>query len=112
MHIFFLSSRYDQIILTAIVSKENDDYCLRTGPVPFVRGAICVLNEIGRTSAEDQGFLLDVMEEGEFTISKYRINSMITSPTVIVASANPTSSTHCDTDDKIDLIKFRLSRQY
>ena len=45
--------------LTAIVSKENDeDYCLRTGPIPLARGAICVLNEIGRTTPEDQGFLV------------------------------------------------------
>jgi len=88
--------------LTAIVSKEDEDYCLRTGPVPLARGAICVLNEIGRTTAEDQGFLLDVMEEGEFTINKYGINSKIKSPTVIVASANPTNPIN-NIDDKIDI---------
>ncbi|MGD9673850.1 MAG: AAA family ATPase [Candidatus Nitrosocosmicus sp.] len=80
--------------LTAIVSKENDsDYCLRLGPIPLARGSICVLNEVGRISTEDQGYLLDVMEEGEFTINKYGINAKIRSPTTIIASANPIGST-------------------
>ena len=91
--------------LTAIVSKENDgDYCLRIGPVPSARGAICVLNEIGRTNPEDQGFLLDSMEEGEFTINKYGINAKIKSPTVIIASANPYNSSN-NYDDLIALRK-------
>jgi replicative DNA helicase Mcm len=94
--------------LTAIVSKEDDDYCLRTGPVPLARGAICVLNEVGRTTPEDQGFLLDVMEEGEFTINKYGINSKIASPTVIVASANPINSAANDFDDRIDINQIPL----
>jgi replicative DNA helicase Mcm len=93
--------------LTAIVSKEDEDYCLRTGPIPLARGAMCVLNEIGRTSPEDQGFLLDVMEEGEFTINKYGINSKITSPTVIIASANPINSSN-DINDKIDINQIPL----
>jgi DNA replicative helicase MCM subunit Mcm2 (Cdc46/Mcm family) len=80
--------------LTAIVAKEEEDYCLRIGPVPLARGAICVLNEIGRTTQEDQGLLLDAMEEGEFTINKYGINTKIRAPTVIVASANPINSTN------------------
>ena len=44
--------------LTAIVSKENEDYCLRLGPIPLARGSICVLNEIGRINMEDQGFFI------------------------------------------------------
>ena len=89
------NSRYESVqhssgkSLTAIVSKENDDYCLRLGPIPQARGSICVLNEIGKMNSEDQGFLLDVMEEGEFTINKHGINAKIKSPTVIIASCNP-----------------------
>ena len=93
--------------LTAIVAKEDEDYCLRIGPVPLARGAICVLNEIGRTTQEDQGLLLDAMEEGEFTINKYGINAKIRSPTVIVASANPINSTN-GMDDKIDMNQIPL----
>ncbi len=99
--------------LTAIVSKEPDgDYCLRIGPVPSARGAICVLNEIGRTTPEDQEFLLDVMEEGEFTINKYGINAKITSPTVIIASVNPYGSTgdniRFDNQERINLDQIPL----
>ena len=95
--------------LTAIVSKEDDgDYCLRTGPVPLARGAICVLNEIGRTAPEDQSFLLDAMEEGEFTINRYGINAKIRSPTVIIASANPINAVNGMMDDKIDMNQIPL----
>ena len=98
--------------LTAIVSKENEDFCLRLGPIPLARGSVCVLNEIGRISPEDQGFLLDVMEEGEFTINKHGINAKIKSPTVIIASANPVGSTWSnpknDINDKIDINEIPL----
>jgi replicative DNA helicase Mcm len=98
--------------LTAIVSKENEDYCLRLGPIPLAKGSLCILNEIGRISVEDQGFLLDVMEEGEFTINKYGINSKIKSPTVIIASANPAGSTWTnakdDNNEKINMNEIPL----
>jgi replicative DNA helicase Mcm len=35
-------------ILTAIVAREDDNYVLRTGPIPAAKGAICAINEIGR----------------------------------------------------------------
>ena len=65
-------------------------------------------------SSEDQGFLLDVMEEGEFTINKHGINAKIKSPTVIIASCNPIGSTFRkstnddNTDDKINLNQIPL----
>jgi replicative DNA helicase Mcm len=93
--------------LTAIVTKEDEDFCLRIGPVPLARDAICVLNEIGRTTPEDQGFLLDVMEEGEFTINKYGINAKIKSPTVIIASANPFNPAN-GLDDKINIYQIPI----
>jgi DNA replicative helicase MCM subunit Mcm2 (Cdc46/Mcm family) len=45
---------------------------------------------------EDRAYLLDTMEEGEFTINKYGINARIRSPTVIIASANPVKSSWDD----------------
>jgi replicative DNA helicase Mcm len=95
--------------LTAIVSKENEDYCLRLGPIPLARGSICVLNEIGRINVEDQGFLLDVMEEGEFTINKYAINAKIKSPTVIIASSNPVGSTWSSDSKNHDNEKINMN---
>jgi len=41
---------------------------------------------------EDQGFLLDAMEEGRFTIDKYAIHHEVKSPTTIIATANPTGT--------------------
>ncbi|WP_148687353.1 AAA family ATPase [Candidatus Nitrosocosmicus hydrocola] len=78
--------------LTAIVSKENEEYFLRIGAIPLSHGSICALNEIGRMNYEDQGFLLDVMEEGSFTINKHGINAKVNSSTVIVATSNPMGS--------------------
>jgi DNA replicative helicase MCM subunit Mcm2 (Cdc46/Mcm family) len=40
-------------------------------------------------SFEDQKFLLDIMEEGRFTIDKYGNHQDIESPTTIIATANP-----------------------
>lgn len=121
------NSRYESVqhssgkSLTAIVSKENDDYCLRLGPIPLARGSLCVLNEIGSMSSEDQGFLLDVMEEGEFTINKHGINAKIKSPTVVIASCNPVGFTWHKAnndhdgnneiiDSKIDLEQIPLNK--
>jgi replicative DNA helicase Mcm len=91
--------------LTAIVTKEDENHVLRLGPVALAKGSICALNELGKMSFEDQGHLLDVMEEGEFTINKYGINATIKAPTTIIASANPINSTWKNNDygGKIDL---------
>ncbi len=79
--------------LTAIVSKEIDEYFLKIGSIPLSHGSVCALNEIGRMSYDDQQFLLDVMEEGSFTINKHGINARVSSSTVIIASSNPMGST-------------------
>jgi replicative DNA helicase Mcm len=89
--------------LTAIISKEDENYILRLGPVPLAKWAICALNEFGRLDPEDQGHLLDVMEEGEFTINKHGINARIVSPTTIIASANPVNNSSWSEDQKINL---------
>ena len=93
--------------LTAIVSKEGrvSTTVLRLGPIPFAKEAICGLNELGRMSFDDQAPLLDVMEEGEFSINKYGMNAHIRSPTVIVGSANPTGSkwSNMDSDGRINI---------
>ena len=92
--------------LTAIVSKEGgENNILRLGPIPLAKEGICAVNELGRMSFEDQAPLLDVMEEGEFSINKYGMNAHIRSPTVIIGSANPTSSkwSNNSEDGKISL---------
>ena len=87
---------------------------LRLGPVPLAKEAICAVNELGKINFEDQAYLLDTMEEGEFTINKYGINARIRSPTVIIASANPVNSCWKDNDridlDEIPVIKPLIDR--
>ncbi len=74
--------------LTAIVEKGNENHLLRLGAIPLAKYSICALNEIGTLAFEEQKYLLDVMEEGEFSINKHGIHSDIESPTTIVASTN------------------------
>ena len=88
--------------MTAIIEKVDERHILRLGPVSLAKGAICAINELGRMSFEHQAHLLDVMEEGKFSISKYGINRSIRAPTTILASANPVNSTWKNSD-KIDL---------
>jgi replicative DNA helicase Mcm len=79
--------------VTAIIDKENDTTVLRLGAVPQARGAVCAINEIGRMDYVNQAFLLDVMEEGQFTLDKYGIHVKIKSPTTIIATTNPNGTT-------------------
>jgi DNA replicative helicase MCM subunit Mcm2 (Cdc46/Mcm family) len=74
--------------LTALVAVENENSFLRLGPISLSGGRICGLNEIGRMTPEDQNYLLDIMEEGEYTFNKKDISAKIESPTTIIASAN------------------------
>jgi len=88
--------------LTAIVSKEDENYVLRLGPASLARGALCAINELGRIPYEEQAYLLDLMEEGKFTINNHGINARIKAPTTIIASANPINGSW-KYDDKIDI---------
>lgn len=74
--------------LTAIVNKENEQRSMNLGPIPLARDSVCALNEIGTLAFSEQNHLLDVMEEGEFTINKHGMNAHIKSPTTIIASCN------------------------
>lgn len=92
--------------LTAIIDRTDENTFLRLGPIPQARGAICGANEIGRMGLEDQGHLLDVMEEEEFTKTAYGYHSKIQSPTTIIASANPVNNSKWKDSDKINLNEF------
>ena len=100
--------------LTAIVEKEDESHILRTGPIPAAKGAICALNELGRMYPPDQKHLLSIMQEQSFTINKHGINARITSPTAIIASANPINGEWNDQDminlDEIPAMKPLIDR--
>jgi DNA replicative helicase MCM subunit Mcm2 (Cdc46/Mcm family) len=105
------NSRYENVqfatgkSLTAIVSKEEGDtHILRIGPIPQAKGAIAALNEIGRMTGDDQVYMLDSMQEQEFTTNKFGLNFHVDAPTAIIGSANPVGgSWKAFGDDSIDL---------
>jgi replicative DNA helicase Mcm len=112
-----LNSRYESVqfatgkSLTAIVTKEEGDaLILRIGPIPQAKGAIAALNEIGRMIQEDQGYMLDTMQEQEFTTNKFGQNFHVDSPTVIIGSANPQGGSwkFSYEDEKIDIDKIPM----
>jgi replicative DNA helicase Mcm len=91
--------------LTAIIAREEDMHILRLGPAALAREGICAINEAGRMAEDDQAHLLDVLEEGSFTVNKYGFNARIRADTAIIISANPRHTTwrNNDGDSKIDL---------
>ena len=118
------NSRYENVqfatgkSLTAIVTKEEGDaLILRIGPIPQAKGGIAALNEIGRMKIDDQGFMLDTMQEQEFTTNKFGQNFHVDAPTAIIASANPTGGSWKSYDenekadtDRIPMIKPLIDR--
>jgi DNA replicative helicase MCM subunit Mcm2 (Cdc46/Mcm family) len=110
------NSRYESILfstaksLTAIVTKdEGDALTLRIGPIPQAKGAIAALNEIGSMNHEDQKYMLDTMQEQEFTVNKYGQNFHVDAPTAIIGSANPIGGSWKSMgDERIDLDKIPM----
>jgi DNA replicative helicase MCM subunit Mcm2 (Cdc46/Mcm family) len=93
------------ISLTAIVETEKDSHVLRLGPIPLSRGGICALNEGGGMNFGHQKYLLDVMQEQKFKFSKHGITALVSSPTSIIWSSNPTSG-KWKNPESIDLDEF------
>jgi replicative DNA helicase Mcm len=93
--------------LTGMVLKEEDSYVLNLGPVPLAKNAVCVINEFDKMFPEEQDNLLDVMEEGEFTVNKFAKLRTIRSPTTILATANPKNNKWKDSSSiSLDEIPF------
>ena len=75
--------------LLAIIEKDTETTTLRLGAIPLSKNAICSIDELQSMFYEEQGFLLNIMEEGCFTLDKYARHKEIDSPTTIIATANP-----------------------
>ena len=111
------NSRYESVqfatgkSLTAVVTQEEGNaLMLRIGPIPQAKGAIAALNEMGRMDHEDQGYMLDTMQEQEFTTNKFGQNFHVDSPTVIIGSANPQGGSwkFSHDNEKVDLDKIPM----
>jgi replicative DNA helicase Mcm len=99
--------------LIGIVDKENDSLVLRLGAIVLSKNSICAVNEIGSLNFEDQGHLIDILEEGHTTLDKYGRHYEIDSPTTIIATANPNGiswRTNIVSKDDIPIVKNLLDR--
>jgi replicative DNA helicase Mcm len=99
--------------LVVIIDKENDSLVARYGAVVLSRGSVCVINEFGAMSLDDQKHLLDIAEEGRCTIDKYGLHLEIDSPTTIITTANPYNQTWRGTEmnkDEIPVLKTFIDR--
>lgn len=84
--------------MTAIIDKDNDMYVLKYGPAAMAKQAFCAINELGKLTFEDQGYLYDVMQEGHFNLNKHGFDKPIEAPTTIIATTNPIGATWQDAD--------------
>ena len=99
--------------LIGIVDKENDSLVLRLGAIVLSKNSISSINEIGSLNFEDQGHLIDILEEGHTTLDKYGRHYEIDSPTTIIATANPNGiswRTNIVSKDDIPIVKNLLDR--
>jgi replicative DNA helicase Mcm len=96
------------ISLLAVVEKDEDTHILRLGPIPRSKGAISCIDELNRMSFSDQEKLFGVMEEGFFTSNKYGIRALISSPTTILATANPRVDSSPNENTKLDLGDLKI----
>ena len=72
-----------------IVDTVNETKTLIYGPIPLSSGAMIGIDELQTWTHDDQGSLLNVMEEGWFILLKYGKGRPITALTTVLATANP-----------------------
>jgi DNA replicative helicase MCM subunit Mcm2 (Cdc46/Mcm family) len=88
--------------LIGIVDKEDDNLMLRLGPVTSSSGAICAIDEIGRMQYEDQGQLLNALQEGKIPFAKHGFNTVLDGSATYIMSANPTHDGTWRYENKIE----------
>ena len=72
-----------------IVDSTNDVKTLIYGPIPLSSGSMVGIDELQSWTFDNQGILLNVMEEGRFNLLKYARDKEIVAETTILATANP-----------------------
>jgi len=100
--------------LTAIASKEagdNSKPLLRTGPIPQTKGAVLTMNEFSEVSMNDQAFVQDAMEEGQFTFNKMGIKATIRADTAIIWTGNPKQGADFSSQTSVDLNEIAVRKQ-
>jgi DNA replicative helicase MCM subunit Mcm2 (Cdc46/Mcm family) len=75
--------------LTAMILSDDNQLTLHLGAAPLAKNAFLFVNEFDKLPDENKDNLLEVMEEGEIIVNKFAQLREISSPTTIIASANP-----------------------
>jgi DNA replicative helicase MCM subunit Mcm2 (Cdc46/Mcm family) len=75
--------------ILAIIEVQGDTKIIKYGAIPLARNAICIIDEIGAMSYDDQVSLFNVMEHGEFPLNKYGESKMVPAQTTIIGTSNP-----------------------
>jgi len=100
--------------ITAVPERINEMATLVLGAIPLSSGALCAIDEINMFSLEDQGRLLDIMENGSFDFDKMGIRRRIPAPTTIIATANPVGGNWKDpqvaSKDELELRRNLIDR--
>jgi DNA replicative helicase MCM subunit Mcm2 (Cdc46/Mcm family) len=78
--------------LGVIIDKEGDSYVARSGILVQAKNSMCILNEVGALSEDDQRHLLSVMEEGIIPKDKYAFHKEIEAKTTVLGTLNPRKS--------------------
>ena len=75
--------------ILAIIEVQGDTKIIKYGAIPLSRNAICIIDEIGAMSYDDQVSLFNVMEHGEFPLNKHGESKMVPAQTTIIGTSNP-----------------------
>ncbi|MGH9975527.1 MAG: AAA family ATPase, partial [Nitrososphaeraceae archaeon] len=75
--------------LTAMILLDDNQLTLHLGAAALAKNAFLFVNEFDKLQDESKDNLLEVMEEGEIIVNKFAQLREISSPTSIIASANP-----------------------
>ncbi|MGH9982336.1 MAG: AAA family ATPase [Nitrososphaeraceae archaeon] len=96
--------------LTAMILSDDNQLILHLGAAPLAKNAFLFVNEFDKLQDESKDNLLEVMEEGEIIVNKFAQLREISSPTSIIASANPRNEIWIYLDE-IELEEIPFSRR-
>jgi DNA replicative helicase MCM subunit Mcm2 (Cdc46/Mcm family) len=96
--------------LTAMILSDENQLTLHLGAAPLAKNAFLFVNEFDKLQDESKDNLLEVMEEGEVIVNKFAQLREISSPTSIIASANPRNEIWMY-QDEIELEEIPFSRR-
>ena len=83
------ASAADASTKSLIAVFDNDEKTLYIGAVPKSHGGICAIDEVGRMSPEDQGYLLSAMEDGEIPYARFARDTKLAASDTFILAANP-----------------------